>query len=163
MKDWIDKTTTLLQEKLEAQIKANPTIESDLDNLMRMAFKTHPEAYIEGGLFQLNMTDKIKIITTIKFEDLVSRLGREQIADVVNAQIGYYIKHPSEAVRDARYMKENWSEIQQILHDYVFKDNVTRSGQFDETEYPYYDFMELVFGEVICYFYETVDGFELND
>ena len=163
LKDWIDKTTTLLQEKLEAQIKANPTIESDLDNLMRMAFKTHPEAYIEGGLFQLNMTDKIKIITTIKFEDLVSRLGREQIADVVNAQIGYYIKHPSEAVRDARYMKENWSEIQQILHDYVFKDNVTRSGQFDETEYPYYDFMELVFGEVICYFYETVDGFELND
>ena len=163
LKDWIDKTTTLLQEKLEAQIKANPTIESDLDNLMRMAFKTHPEAYIEGGLFQLNMTDKIKIITTIKFEDLVSRLGREQIADVVNAQIGYYIKHPSEAVRDARYMKENWSEIQQILHDYVFKDNVTRSGQFDETDYPYYDFMELVFGEVICYFYETVDGFELND
>lgn len=163
LKDWIDKTTTLLQEKLEAQIKANPTIESDLDNLMRMAFKTPPEAYIEGGLFQLNMTDKIKIITTIKFEDLVSRLGREQIADVVNAQIGYYIKHPSEAVRDARYMKENWSEIQQILHDYVFKDNVTRSGQFDETEYPYYDFMELVFGEVICYFYETVDGFELND
>lgn len=161
---WIDKTLRLLQEKLEAQIQANPTIESDLDNLTRIAFKTHPEAYIEGGLFQLNMTDKIKIITTtIKFKDLVSRLGREQIAEVVNTQIGYYIKHPSEAVRDAKYMKENWSEIQQILHDYVFKDNVTRSGQFDETEYPYYDFMELVFGEVICYFYETVDGFELSD
>lgn len=163
LKAWIDKTLRLLQEKLEAQIQANPTIESDLDNLTRIAFKTYPEAYIEGGLFQLNMTDKIKIITTIKFKDLVSRLGREQIAEVVNAQIGYYIKHPSEAVRDARYMKENWSEIQQILHDYVFKDNVTRSGQFDETEYPYYDFMELVFGEVICYFYETVDGFELSD
>lgn len=89
LKAWIDKTTTLLQEKLEAQIQTNPTIESDLDNLTRIAFKTHPEAYIEGGLFQLNMTDKIKIITTIKFKDLVSQLGREQIAEVVNAQIGY--------------------------------------------------------------------------
>lgn len=109
------------------------------------------------------MTDKIKIITTIKFKDLVSQLGREQIAEVVNAQIGYYIKHPSNAIRDAKYMKDNWNEIQQILHDYVFKDNVTRSSQFNEEEYPYYDFMELVFGEVICYFYETVDGFELSD
>ncbi len=163
LKDWIDKTLKLLQEKLEAQIRANPTIESDLKNLTKVAFKTHPEAYIEGGLFQLNMTDKIKIITTIKFKDLVSPLGREQIAEVVKAQIGYYIKHPSDAIRDAIYMKDNWSEIQQILHDYVFKDNVTRSGQFDEEEYPYYDLMELVFGEVICYFYETVDGFELSD
>lgn len=149
--------------KSKPEIRENPTIEDNLENLTTAAFKTHPKAYIEGGILQLEILDKIRIITTIEFKDIISKLGREQVAEVVNAQIGYYIKHPSEAVRDARYMKENWSEIQQILHDYVFKDNVTRSGQFDETEYPYYDFMELVFGEVICYFYETVDGFELND
>lgn len=161
--EWGENTTNLLQKEMEALIRENPTIEDNLENLTTAAFKTHPKAYIEGGILQLEILDKIRIITTIEFKDIISKLGREQVAEVVNAQIGYYIKHPSEAVRDARYMKENWSEIQQILHDYVFKDNVTRSGQFDETEYPYYDFMELVFGEVICYFYETVDGFELND
>ena len=161
--EWVENTTNLLQKEMEALIRENPTIEDNLENLTTAAFKTQPKAYIEGGILQLEILDKIRIITTIEFKDIISKLGREQVAEVVNAQIGYYIKHPSEAVRDARYMKENWSEIQQILHDYVFKDNVTRSGQFDETEYPYYDFMELVFGEVICYFYETVDGFELND
>lgn len=38
LKDWIDKTLKLLQEKLEAQIRANPTIESDLKNLTKVAF-----------------------------------------------------------------------------------------------------------------------------
>lgn len=160
--EWVENTTNLLQKEMEALIRENPTIEDNLENLTTAAFKTHPKAYIEGGILQLEILDKIRIITTIEFKDLISKLGREQVAEVVNAQIGYYIKHPSEAVRDAGYIMENWSEVKQILHDYVFKDNTTRSGQFNEEEYPYYDFMDLVFGEVICYFYETVDGFEVD-
>lgn len=163
LKEWIDRTIILLQEKLEAQIQANPTIESNLNNLTEAAFKSHPEAYIEGGILQLDMIDKLKIVTTIKFKDIISQLGREQVAAVVSAQIRYYIKHPSDAARDAEYVKDNWDEIKQILYDYATKDNATRSGQFDEDNYIYYDLIELVFGEMICYFYETIDGFEIND
>lgn len=43
------------------------------------------------------MIDKLKIVTTIKFKDIISRLGREQVAAIVSAQIRYYIKYPSDA------------------------------------------------------------------
>ena len=48
---WIDKTLVLLQEKLEKQVQSNPALEDNFDLLESAAFKTHPEAYIEGGVF----------------------------------------------------------------------------------------------------------------
>lgn len=98
---WIDKTMYNLQEMLEKLVQANPDLENDPNSLEAAAFKTHPKAYIDGGLLELNVMDKLKIITTIKFNDLTSKLGREQIYEVVKAQINYYIGHPNESVNDA--------------------------------------------------------------
>lgn len=62
---WIDKTLVLLQEKLEYQVQSNPELEKNLDLLAVAAFKTHPEAYIEGGFLQLPLMDKLRIVETV--------------------------------------------------------------------------------------------------
>lgn len=49
---------------MEALIRENPTIEDNLENLTTAAFKTHPKAYIEGGILQLEILDKMGHLQT---------------------------------------------------------------------------------------------------
>lgn len=159
---WIDKTLLLLQEKLEKQIQSNPALEDNIDLLEAAAFKTHPEAYIEGGILQLPIMDKLRIVETIRWKDLTSKLGREQINEVVKAQVKYYIKHPYERAFDAYYMMNNWDPIKQLLYDYCSVDLLTRSSSQDEAHEKYIDLCNLLFDEIVTCFYDTVDGFELE-
>lgn len=159
---WIDKTLVLLQEKLEQQVQSNPALEDNLDMLEAAAFKTHPEAYIEGGILQLPFMDKLRIVETIRWKDLTSKLGREQINEVVKAQVEYYIKHPYERAFDAYYMMNNWDPIKQLLYDYCSVDLLTRSTSQDEAHEKYIDICNLLFDEIVTCFYDTVDGFDIN-
>ena len=159
---WIDKTLLLLQEKLEKQIQSNPALEDNIDLLEAAAFKTHPEAYIEGGILQLPIMDKLRIVETIRWKDLTSKLGREQINEVVKAQVKYYIKHPYERAFDAYYMMNNWDPIKQLLYDYCSVDLLTRSSSQDEAHEKYIDLCNLLFDEIVTCFYDTVDGFDIN-
>lgn len=159
---WIDKTMYNLQEMLEKLVQANPDLENDPNSLEAAAFKTHPKAYIDGGLLELNVMDKLKIITTIKFNDLTSKLGREQIYEVVKAQINYYIGHPNESVNDAFFIMDNWRGIKQVLYDYYQTDIQTRSSLSEEENATFNELRDLLFEEVINYFYDTVDGFEID-
>ncbi len=159
---WIDKTLVLLQEKLEKQIQSNPALEDNLDLLDAAAFKTHPEAYIEGGILRLPITDKLRIVETIRWKDLTSKLGREQINEVAKAQVEYYIKHPYERAFDAYYMMNNWDPIKQLLYDYCSVDLLTRSASQDEVHERYMVLCDLLFEEIVTYFYDAVDGFVLE-
>lgn len=159
---WIDKTLILLQEKLEKQIQSNPALEDNIDLLEAAAFKTHPEAYIEGGILQLPIMDKLRIVETIRWKDLTSKLGREQINEVVKAQVEYYVKYPYERAFDAYYMMNNWDPIKQLLYDYCSVDLLTRSASQDEVHERYTILCNLLFEEIVTYFCDTVDGFELE-
>ena len=159
---WIDKTLVLLQEKLEKKVQSNPALEDNFDLLESAAFKTHPEAYIEGGILQLSIMDKLRIIETIRWKDLTSKLGREQISEVVKAQIEYYIKHPYERAFDAYYMMNNWDPIKQLLYGYCSVDPLTRSASQDDAHERYTVLCDLLIEEIVAYFYDTVYGFELD-
>lgn len=161
LKEWINRTMRLLQEKLECQLQSDPTIEDNPERLMAVAFKTHPDAYLEGGLLNLNVGDKLKIIMTVEYEDIISKLGRNQIYEVVKAQIDYYIKHPDVCIKDASYIKNNWDSIKQSLYDYCSK-ITTRSGSLDVDQERFNELRDILFEEIVNYFYDTVDGFDID-
>ncbi len=160
--EWIDKTMRNLQEMLEKLVQANPDLENNPNSLEAAAFKTHPKAYIDGGLLELNIMDKLRIVTTIKFKDLTSKLGKEQIYEVIKAQVNYYIGHPNESVKDAFFIMNHWGDIKQVLYDYYQTDIQTRSSLSEEENATFNELRDLLFEEVINYFYDTVDGFEID-
>lgn len=161
--EWVDKTKIILQKELEQIIMANPSIEDNIEELTRAAFKTHPKAYIEGGILQLSLIDKLKIVLAIDYKDLISDLGREQVQTVISAQIEYYKNQTYDTIRDAMDLSNNCKHIKQMLQDYTNDGSITRSGIYEENERKYQDIVELLLGEIIGYFYDNVEGFEIND
>lgn len=90
-----------------------------------------------------------------------SKLGRNQIYDVVKAQIDYYIKHPDVCIKDASYIKNNWDCIKQSLYDYCSK-FTTRCGSLDVDQERFNKLRDILFEEIVNYFYGTVDGFDID-
>jgi hypothetical protein len=160
-KKWVDKTLVSLQEKLEELIQSNPLIEDNLQSLTEAAFKTHPEAYIESGILDLGMQDKLQIITVIRKEDLLSKLGREQVFEVVKAQLAYYMENPEARKADASYILKNWSSIKKLLKDTYFETSATKGNTLDEDD-KLNEIRDLLFEEIINYFYDSVEGFDID-
>lgn len=158
-KEWVNKTLLLLQKEMEKIIQADPSIENDASKLKRAAFKTHPSSYIKGGILALNMSDKISIMLTIDYGDLMDPLGRQQVMSVCAEQIKYYFSHPLQAYSDAMYLKNNWHTVVTQLSNHISL--ATRSNNV-EAELRQ-ELIELLLGEQINYFYDTIDGFELPD
>lgn len=92
---WVDKTMKLLQEAITKILKDNHYIEKEPDRFMKAAFKSHVQAYIDGGILTLSMTDKVDILLTVYPEDLLSPLGIEQAKAVAIKQFEYYNKYPA--------------------------------------------------------------------
>jgi len=80
---WVDKTRLALQVKMEKALASVPGIELFNEGFQDMAFDTHPDAYIESGLFDLSVTDLFKIGKTPELKDLSSERGRKQILEVI--------------------------------------------------------------------------------
>ncbi len=80
---WLEKTLVNLQRSMEFAIqKTNGEIENDSNVFQDFAYRTHPAAYIDAGLFDLPISDLIKIGTTPDFGDLLKPSGLEQIIRV---------------------------------------------------------------------------------
>lgn len=152
-KSWVDRTALLLQQKLETILHDNPNVEDNLSLLRHLAFASHPSAYIEAGFFQLSMPDKIEIAMTIRFTDLFSAEGINQVAILISQQLSYYRLHGDSARADAQYMVSNWFDILNRLSDYIIQ---TKSASIDID-----DAVEVLFGQQINYFNENIDGFSL--
>lgn len=90
-----------------------------------------------------------------------SKLGRNQIYEVVKAQIDYYIKHPDVCIKDASYIKNNWDRIRQSLYDHCSK-ITTRGGSLDVDQERFNELRDILFEEIVNYFYDTVDGFDID-
>lgn len=80
---WRDKTLKNLQDAIEAKRAADPAgfaqLERDPAAFKAFAFGTHPDAYIQGGLFDLPASDLLKIGTTPELRDLLSPDGIKQV------------------------------------------------------------------------------------
>lgn len=157
-KIWVKVTSILLQTKIEEILRNNQNIELDEEQFRKAAFNSHAEAYLEAGILDLQLPDKIEIFLTVDIDDLFKPEGMQQVGDVLANQIIYYIAHPNAALDDAQYIKENWPAIIKQITEYVYRQlTKTRSS----ISYTYDDVIELILGPQIDYFYQNIDGFEL--
>ena len=158
-KEWVDKTSVALQVKLSEILVNNPDIELNPDLLEEKAFESHVEAYIESGIFSLPMSDKIEILMTVEYNDLVKKEeGREQAFEVMEEQVKYYFSHPGDAVEDATYLITNFGNILDKIREYVPESAGTKSGYSPEQEV-----FDLLFGQLIEYYEDHVPGFSLPE
>lgn len=157
-KIWVKATSILLQTKIEEILRDNENIELDEEQFRKAAFNSHAEAYLEAGILDLQLPDKIEIFLTVDIDDLFKPEGMQQVGDVLACQIIYYIAYPDAALDDAQYIKDNWPSIIKQITEYVSRQlTKTRSSM----SYTSDDVIELILGPQIDYFYQNIDGFEL--
>lgn len=144
---------TDLQERLNDIVRADPEIELRNNDFLKAAFATHADAYVDNGICQLSMEDKLKIMTTISSADLLSQRGRAQVMEVGSAQIKYYQDNPSFAAKQAAellYLKQTLaSQSAEYLWDLLY------GGGLRSTSLTTDDVLELVFSTEISYFSQT--------
>ncbi len=97
-KQWLDRTLKNLQQGIEDKLTSvyeyDYNIEQNSKNFTNFAFRTHANAYIDAGLFELSILDKVKIALTPDPKDLLSPEGMNQIKEVGRRQIEYYKTKP---------------------------------------------------------------------
>jgi hypothetical protein len=76
---WRTKTLEALQQAIEDERIADPAkfaaLERDSKEFRRFAFKTHPEAYVHSGLYDLPVQDLLVIALTPDINDVLSQEG----------------------------------------------------------------------------------------
>lgn len=103
------------------------------------------------------MSDKIEILMTVRYDDLIlNKEGLKQALDVVEEQIKYYPMHPVAAFEDAKYIMENMRSIMERIHNYI-PQTKTLSEYNQEQEV-----FDLLFGKLVEYYEENVPGFSLQ-
>lgn len=127
---WVDKTLLLLQKHMNKILENNTTIEIFPKQLEEAAFNSHVDAYCDGGLLTLSMTDKMIIFTTVYPEDLFTPLGIKQVKEVMKRQITYYCEHPLFAYEQYQEFVSHYPEYLVMLEDYAHNKRryKTRSG-----------------------------------
>ncbi len=84
---WRDKTLKALQEAIETKRAEDPAafaqLERDPAAFKKFCYDSHPDAYVQSGLFNLPAQDLVKIATTPELRDLLGKDGIRQTADVI--------------------------------------------------------------------------------
>jgi len=80
---WLDLTFLKLQYEMENKLKAEPYLEYNANELKKFAFGTHPDAYINSGLFYLPSSDWGEIFITPNLVDMFRPNGIVQIFNVL--------------------------------------------------------------------------------
>lgn len=80
---WLDDTRMYLQQAIELELMYNPQIEEQNNLSFNIfAYGSHVQAYINGGLFDLPISDLIMIVGTPDLKDLLKPLGMYQMVRV---------------------------------------------------------------------------------
>jgi hypothetical protein len=84
---WRDATLKNLQSAIEKKRMEDPEgfakLERDPAAFKSFCYDTHPDAYIQGGLFKLPAQDLLKIASTPELRDLLGKDGIKQTLDVL--------------------------------------------------------------------------------
>jgi hypothetical protein len=85
--EWRDKTLKALQEAIETKRAEDPVafaqLERDPAAFKKFAYDSHPDAYVQSGLFKLPAQDLVRIATTPELRDLLGKDGIKQTIDVI--------------------------------------------------------------------------------
>ena len=105
--------------------------------------------------FGVESTD---ILLTVDLVDLMKENGIEQVEEIIEGQIGYYIDHLNALLEDTWYIIDHWDDIWDTLSEYIDKQkqNETKSGPI----YDEYDIYNLILAPLIEYYEANVPGFE---
>lgn len=99
---WIDRTGMALQVSMEAARAADPAAFAELERqgeaFRQFAYATHPDAYVNSGLHQVPLADRIAISMTPDFEDLANFEGIGQVVETGTRVVGQDITGAGEAV-----------------------------------------------------------------
>ena len=106
---WRDRTLQALQDAIETKRMEDPVgfaqLERDPAAFKRFAYDSHPDAYVDSGLYKLPAQDLLKIGTTPDIKDLLTKDGVRQVIDALGKM------SPGDA---AKVAKESAKEL---VHD----------------------------------------------
>lgn len=81
--EWRDRTLKALQDAIETKRMEDPVgfaqLERDPEAFKKFAYDSHPDAYVQSGLYDLPAQDMLKIGTTPDLKDLFTQDGIRQV------------------------------------------------------------------------------------
>lgn len=110
-----------LDEKLASPSREDYMIEHDNGAFRKFMFETHAKAYEDAGILYLPVMDKVKIMLSVDFDDILSSGGIEQAVEVMGHQIGEYLKNPLFGYTQYAELHNNMDEIWLLLEDYALR------------------------------------------
>jgi hypothetical protein len=108
--EWRDKTLKALQDAIETKRIEDPVgfaqLERDPEAFKKFAYDSHPDAYVDSGLYKLPAQDLLKIGTTPDLRDLLTKDGVRQVIDALGKM------SPKDALKVAQATgKELWNDV----------------------------------------------------
>lgn len=82
-KKWLDKCCLLLQQYIENLLKNIPNIELNSTEFRKKCFASHPDAYINAGMFDLGPEDLYQIAMTPEWRDILTPESMSQILEII--------------------------------------------------------------------------------
>lgn len=160
-KNWVDNTARLLHEAMTDLLKANPNIETNHEAFEIAAFETHSKAYIDGGILDLSIREKLSIFFTVSIDDLFKPHGLSQVWDVGRAQIQKWDSDPGALINEASDFITSYEIIREqikvitSLPPHILSKSATVTYTDEEIDYMIYE----VYKIQIAYFEENIHGF----
>ncbi|WP_257462254.1 hypothetical protein [Archangium lipolyticum] len=107
---WRDRTLKALQDSIETKRMEDPVgfaqLERDPEAFKKFAYDSHPDAYVQSGLYKLPAQDLLKIGTTPDLKDLFTKDGLRQVAVALGKM------KPQDAANVAKEsLEELWKDI----------------------------------------------------
>lgn len=97
-----------------------------------------------------------QVLFTIDFKDIFCPYGMEQVGTIVEAIIEEYYNGVTDPVVDALLFKENWIGIRSLVSYKLEQVSPPLPYSVDEA-------IDLILGQIIDYFYDTVPNFCLSE
>ena len=108
--EWRDKTLAALQNAIETKRMEDPVgfaqLERDPAAFKKFCYDSHPDAYVDSGLYKLPAQDLVKIGTTPDLRDLLNKDGINQVVVALGKM------SPKDALKVAQATgKELWNDV----------------------------------------------------
>lgn len=120
-KVWLLKALMNLQKAIENKLIQDPTIEENNQKFKQFAFSSHVAAYVDAGILQLGVIDKLIIGLTPDPADLFSPEGVQQAEEIGKRQMKYYADHPDFAAAQLSEAVIKSPEILALISQYAVK------------------------------------------
>ena len=118
---WLIKALMNLQKAIENKLNQDPGIEENNQKFKQFAFSSHVAAYVDAGILQLGVIDKVVIGLTPDPADLFSPEGIQQAAEIGKRQVKYYADYPDFAAAQLSEAVIRSPEILALISQYAVK------------------------------------------